>query len=1016
MSLLLWFPLNGDLTNNGVHKINMNTNNNVTINDAGKLGGKCYFLSGTALAAKGFTALNNTSEYSACCWVKFSSFPASGQAYCLSVNTISSTDYKFIIGIVSSDGTTAKMRVNANSKTDTGTLQLNTWYHLAFCVSGTKGYMYLDGELIKTVTGLSQTPASNFVIGGRSSNTGATSFNGTGAPAYYNDVRVYDHCLSPREVKQISQGLVMHYALNNSNHTNMLTKAYTLNGNATLKDEVYGFPYQSGDNTSGTTYKNMYSEGGFSVSPNEKYTVSFWARSSTSTAITVFFYNNTSGVVQVSNIKSSDGQNKTGTDGNCSIKLTPMWQKYWVTWTFASTGTATTKSLLFRLQAGTKADIALVKLEKGTLATPFGLKASEMPNPLVEKDLSGYNNNGTRSAPMVYASCDSGRYSNSTNFSNKSRIRATNFSTEGWPDLTLAAWVRPINLDNGTDINTIIIGGAYLAIRSSSKRVATYCYGKNPTGYNYGQTALPLNQWSHIAAVWDGTNGTHKIYVNGVEDLSITCTGISTGGTQTKKDIGRENDGTRTFDGDIADARIYATALSAEDIKTLATSSIAITEKGQLQGYEFNEDFNSLKLNHNGGIDASDISEIGYLSGMKIKVLPDDKSAWARIYWLDLTSDKTVFTSENVKYSNESNRFSRLAWLDHFRGVPLPTGYQELTYIESTGTQYIDTGYYWRNENVQVILDAYITSNSSNQSLFGNEEKYEGGDRYFSIIPHGKNGSFSLYTGKGSVQTVSLGLETRFTLDCSTSDNKLTTLVNDTQISSVAYTGTVKTYANATSTDASKGKIYLFANHNSTNNGAGPTQTVGGMRVYSFKMYDNGKIVRNFIPCKDPSGAIGLFDLVYRVFYTSPEGTAFTAGAAVTAASGEDGVFEFMLTYPDISAAGYNRWIQINSPNDPYGSATGFKKIKTTWSSHNNAITRVTSSSKSSSFYAANSGGNWWSPIGQMALYDGDGIPAANGGKAYQTELWVRIDTLPKLNKVSMLNNKYIQAFEIKEN
>ena len=90
MSLLVWLPLNGDLTNNGVSKIQLK-DNGATIEDNGKLGKKCYYLNGKTLTYHGFTALNDTPEYSACCWVKFITFPSGSQSYCISVNNTAST-------------------------------------------------------------------------------------------------------------------------------------------------------------------------------------------------------------------------------------------------------------------------------------------------------------------------------------------------------------------------------------------------------------------------------------------------------------------------------------------------------------------------------------------------------------------------------------------------------------------------------------------------------------------------------------------------------------------------------------------------------------------------------------------------------------------------------------------------------------------------------------------------------------------------------------------------------------
>ena len=43
--------------------------------------------------------------------------------------------------------------------------------------------------------------------------TAAGTASGTYLNGFLNDVRIYDHCLSDKEVEEISKGLVLHYKL-----------------------------------------------------------------------------------------------------------------------------------------------------------------------------------------------------------------------------------------------------------------------------------------------------------------------------------------------------------------------------------------------------------------------------------------------------------------------------------------------------------------------------------------------------------------------------------------------------------------------------------------------------------------------------------------------------------------------------------------------------------------------------------------------------------------------------------
>ena len=252
------------------------------------------------------------------------------------------------------------------------------------------------------------------------------------------------------------------------------------------------------------------------------------------------------------------------------------------------------------------------------------------------------------------------------------------------------------------------------------------------------------------------------------------------------------------------------------------------------------------------------------------------------------SSDNSSWTETINKISVETPNGKRVnAYDEEIKTNSLPNGYQLVEYIQSSGTEYIDTEYYWNNEIIRIFFDGTVITNSTNQSFFGNEEYYNSSSRYFAGIIHGSSGSYSVYVGSGSFGTISAPVGTRVTFDVRTLSGKnLYVLKNDVKASdatSTTYSGTVLTKQNASLTSnvsTTVGNIFIFANHNSqrgANNN--PIQNIGAMRLYRFKLYDNGEIVRDYVPCyRKTDNVIGLYDLVNSKFYTNKGTGAFTKG------------------------------------------------------------------------------------------------------------------------------------------
>ena len=204
----------------------------------------------------------------------------------------------------------------------------------------------------------------------------------------------------------------------------------------------------------------------------------------------------------------------------------------------------------------------------------------------------------------------------------------------------------------------------------------------------------------------------------------------------------------------------------------------------------------------------------------------------------------------------------------------VPAGYTQLKYLESTGTQWIDTGMkIGPSENISVKF-AYTTNDE--RRWFGaiQNNDYRSPGFFFTYIS-GVPRSVTIYTNNSSsygyATTRSLELNQAYTLKWHGSP-----FTNPEIIPSVAwYSNNIKQKYFYTPTNNS----YLFtANSNTT------ITTTRPMRIYHFEV--KGKI--NFIPARRNSdGVLGMYDTVSNTFFTNAGTGEFIAGPIVYLPTGE---------------------------------------------------------------------------------------------------------------------------------
>lgn len=189
----------------------------------------------------------------------------------------------------------------------------------------------------------------------------------------------------------------------------------------------------------------------------------------------------------------------------------------------------------------------------------------------------------------------------------------------------------------------------------------------------------------------------------------------------------------------------------------------------------------------------------------------------------------------------------------------VPTGYTELKYIQSDGTQYIDTGVYGRS-GVSSKMDIKIDALPLEATIVGAQS----GGRHAYLAHY----YYSWCCGIGSYSQTGITpvIGTRYTLDTVLAGSQSSMTVNGTTTS-----------LDFGSADVNLGvTMYVCAC-----NKGGIASYFSKVKIYSLKIYEDSILVRDYIPVKNSSGIAGLYDRVEDKFHPSETDSNFFAGPVV---------------------------------------------------------------------------------------------------------------------------------------
>ena len=624
MSLKVWLPLNGTLENKGLLNDNFTINTAPTYIANGKIG-QAMALGSVSMSATSMQDIFKNNTFSICFWLYVNADTGNTSKRAMFFGNNSPRRYSLFQYPSCNDlhWSWANDSSNNISGVYSGAFPSYQWTHCAITYDSQKLTIYLNGIQARQVN-ITYSPVSlNYttVLFSNCANDGR----------YLNDYRIYDHCLSAAEVHEISQGLVLHYKLDGfqggygnpnlvagsntaSTSTNKWGASSSVGGNTStiVQDENGHTCVQvARDATTQSSWDYLYYSNLLKtlIKTNTTYTISFDCKPSVDGSIGFTGFMN-------GNATNSMTSSTTTIQGTCIANQWNHMIYRSTTKTSFNDITVSGQVVYFSRSAslrGVNTTVLFknIKVEEGNIDTPWCPADSELTIDRTHiQDSSGYGHNGSiLNAPTI--SSDTSRYSSSLNLNGTTDgilIENLPLSNIINTEVTYSFWIKP----NGENGARSIYFGSYSStswsIEKTTGNVLRSYWNGSPDEACSGAT-ITDGIWQHVCITKKGTSDI-KVYINGVQKWSSTATHNNLTFPTTFR-IGRDirsNDGT-PYKGLISDFRIYATALSADDIKQLYQVGAKVDNLGNWHTFEFTENSSIAKVKKTGITQANEVHD-----------------------------------------------------------------------------------------------------------------------------------------------------------------------------------------------------------------------------------------------------------------------------------------------------------------------------------------------------------------------------------------------------------------------